>query len=221
MSEPKIGDLEHFSETHPEPTPSAPVSGALDSPRQPPARRGDGFAPAVLAGFFAATMVLWGYWFFIDRHDGASTTDSKDYPAFVVVDSDTLLQAKLQDALMVGMANPNEIAEEFRESLDEAFEIYTQRGISIAHKNAFMAYPKEYDVTNRIAAALSISDETIASVLEFQRTGKLPQSVIDRVSAGAPVPSRDAPSQPETPDPQPTFDQDVPDLPSFSLPSME
>lgn len=218
MSEPKIGDLEHFTETDHAQAMQAPVSSAVDNPPQHPARRADAVLASLLAGVFGATTVLWGYWFFIDRHDAQ---DTKDYPAFVVVDSDTLLQAKLQDSLMGGMAKPDEIAEEFRESLDEAFEIYTQRGISIAHKNAFMAYPQEYDVTKRIASALAISDETIASVLEFQRTGKLPQSVIDRVSAGAPVPSRDAPAQPETPDPEATFDQDVPDLPSFTIPSME
>lgn len=218
MSEPKIGDLEHFTEADPVQAPPAPAPSAVDNPPHPPARRTDAVLASLLAGVFGATTVLWGYWFFIDRHDGQ---DAKDYPAFVVVDSDTLLQAKLQESLMGGMAKPDEIAEEFRESLDEAFEIYTQRGISIAHKNAFMAYPKEYDVTKRIASALSISDETIASVLEFQRTGKLPQSVIDSVAAGAPLPSQDAPAQPEMSDPQATFGQDVPDLPSFTIPSME
>jgi hypothetical protein len=216
-----IGDctdiLEHPSAPQPAaPQPAAPEpAGAVaqraeSKPRQRTAA--DGIVASVMAGLFGATVVLWGYWFFVDRHAGVV---DDTYPPIVVVDSDTLFQAKIQQIMMSGDPPSTGLAEQVRESLDEAFLIYTERGMTIAHKDALIAYPKAYDVTMRIAQALSIDEETIASVRDFQRTGQLPKDVLDRVAAGFPQPApasqpRPEPTSPEQPQPPAIPDIDLP-----------
>lgn len=67
------------------------------------------------------------------------------------------------------------------------------------HMNALMAFPEEYDVTMRMAQQLGIAEETIASVREFQRTGQLPQQVIDLVDAGKDRVTKEPQGRPDPP----------------------
>lgn len=165
---------------------------------QPTSRHGGGgdVIPFFLAALFGAMTAIWGYWFFFSDD---KEPDENRFPEFVVVESDTLLQAKIQETIMSGAENSEEIAETFKATMQEAFKVYTNRGVSVMHMNALMAFPEEYDVTMRMAQQLGIAEETIASVREFQRTGQLPQQVIDLVDAGKDRVTKEPQGRPDPP----------------------
>lgn len=185
MTDPHVGDLDALDEGRSSvpPTPQGAHSEQPGADPQPAraSPRDASIIPFFFASLFGALFGMWGYWFIFDRAPG---DEQGGLPEVVVVDSDTLLQAKIQETILAGGPSDDATAQAFREAMQEAFMVYTSRGISVLHSSALMAYPQEFDVTERVADVLGLAPESLASVREFQRTGQLPQEVIDKVSSG-------------------------------------
>lgn len=98
-------------------------------------------------------------------------------PAYVVLDTDTLLQAQLQQAFTRGEDRRDvaaeEIAREMQTALTAAFEQYTRQGYAVLHKAAVIAAPPALEVTDAVAAQLGIPAELLDSARHFQQTGEV------------------------------------------------
>ena len=153
--------------THPTDSPASPAA-----PTRPAG--GEGFLPLFLAvltgGLVVLGLQLW--------QDGPAPPPAAPRPAYVIVDSDTLLQAQLQQAFTrpgrrEASAGP-QVAAEMQQALETAFERYTRQGLAVLHKAAVIAAPPALDVTAAVAQDLGIAPEFLDNARHFQRTGELP-----------------------------------------------
>lgn len=156
----------------------------------PPTTTADGFLPLFLAVLSGGLLVL-GLQIWREPPPAAAR------PPYVVVDSDTLLQAQLQQSLTQpggreGASAP-EIAEAMRQELAAAFDRYTQRGLAVLHKAAVIAYPPAVDVTEAVARDLGLPPEFLANARHFQQTGELPAWPPAAAAPPANAPAADRP----------------------------
>lgn len=188
--------------THPTDSraPAATAAPSLDPAR--PATT-EGFLPLFLAvltgGLLVLGLQLWQDWT-VPRPAPVAQR-----PAYVIVDSDTLLQAQLQQSFSqpgrrADAAAP-QVAAEMQQALASAFERYTQQGLAVLHKAAVIAAPPALDVTAAVAQDLGIPPEFLDNARRFQRTGELP--AIAPVAESAPVSGAGAAPSPAPPPPRP------------------